>query len=272
MKNPFCFINISVLVSCCISILFFTNCNSSNQNWKEKDAAEDKEIAAYFDTRKPELLLRKNFIDSVLGSLKDQDEKQGLETITDPGLIVQIKSLGTEKEKIKSKFAAFDLNNFFLIYLEKDGELGGYDTDFKEDFTRQLKQTTYRHNHVNLMLMSNDTIYEYPKISYENMFAEFLKRKYLVVVDCLNYIAPEISTEETFEAGLIIKKIRIYDLQSHSLAEEYYLVAASSDDVYVKKSSENAKPSPARLQTDLNRNYFRLFKYSLFLKDRFEGE
>jgi len=104
------------------------------------------------------------------------------------------------------------------------------------------------------------------------MFAEFLKRKYLVVVDCLNYIAPEISTEETFEAGLIIKKIRIYDLQSHSLAEEYYLVAASSDDVYVKKSSENAKPSPARLQTDLNRNYFRLFKYSLFLKDRFEGE
>lgn len=261
-----------VLYCCCAAGIAVAGCGSSTPDWKEKDAAEDKAIAAYFSTRKAELAERKNLIDSLLGTVKDEDETAGLRNVTDPGLIRQIKEQSGQEAKIKSTVSPLALTDFFLVYLEKDDEIGGYETDFREDFTRQYKPTTYRYNHVNIMLQSKDSVYEYPQASYENMFADFLKRKYLVVTDCICHIVPEISTDQTFRAGLIIKKIRIFDLQSRSLADEYYLVAESSESVYVRKASETAPPSPARLKTNLWRNYLNQFNYSLLLKEKFEGE
>lgn len=282
MKNYFGFNNRYIfLIACCGPILFFARCNSSTPNWKKQKAIEQKEIAAYYDTRKPELFARKKVIDSILATIKNEDETLGIKNITDAGLIRQAKAQSAAAVKIKSKLAPLPLIDFFMIYLEKDDELGGYDTEFKEDMTRQLKPATYRNNHVNAMLASESSTYkypegtykyEYPRLSYENMFADFLSKKYLVVIDCISYIAPEISTEETFTKGLIAKKIRIYNLQNRSLEDDFYLTAVSSDDVYLKKSSETAKPNPGRLKSDLWKNYMRLFKYSLFLKDRFEGE
>ncbi len=260
---------------------FLPGCKSSTPNWKMEKEVEQKKIAAYYDSRKPELFAKKKGIDSILATLKDEDEKLGIKNITDAGLKRQIMSYSGESIKVKSKLAPLPLTDFFLIYLEKDDELGGYDTEFKENFTRQLKPTTYRHNHVNAMLSSEGSTYqypegtyeyEYPKGAYENMFADFLKKKYLVVVDCISYIEPEILNEEKFREGLIVKKFRIYNLQNRSLEDEYYLIALSSDNVYVRKASETAKPSPARLKTDLWKNYIRIFNYNLFLKETFDGE
>jgi hypothetical protein len=277
MKNYFNLNNSNILlISCCVSILFFPCCKSSTPDWKKQKAIEQKEIAAYYETRKPELLARK-----IVATLKDEDEKLGIKNITNAGLIRQIQAQSATSVKTKSKLAPLPLTDFFMIYLEKDDELGGYDTEFKEDMTRQLKPTTYRNNYVNAMLASEGSTYVYPegtdeyiypKGSYESMFAEFLNKKYLVVIDCISYIAPEISTNDTFTEGLIVKKIRIYNLHNRSLEDDYYLIAVSSDNVDVRVASETAKPSPGRLKSDLWKNYMHLFKYSLFLKERFEGE
>lgn len=262
-RSASCFLLVTVF-------LLAAGCGSSEPGWKEKDAAEDKEIGAYLTSQRPVLAAKKDRIDSILQSLQDTDEKKGIDNVITAGLQSRIRDILSDSSKYRSGLAPMPLNDMFLIYLEKDDEIGNYEIDFREIFIGKLRETSYRHNHVNILLQSTDSVYEYPLVSYKNMVADFLKRKYLVVSDCICHVPAELISQERYNSGYIVKVIRIYDLTTGKLADEFYLATGSSESMYLRLRKGDEMPSSGRLKTDLRRNYLKLFHYSIFLKESLE--
>ena len=243
---------------------------SSKPGWKEKEEAEDREIGAYFASQRPVLAAKKDRIDSILHSLQDVDEKKGIGNISAAGLERQISGILSGSTRFRSALAPIALDNMFLIYLEKNDESGDYETDFREVFAGKLRETSYRYNDINIMLQSTDSVFTNPIATYKLMVADFLKRKYLVVTDCICLVPAELISQQEYSSGYIVKKIRIYDLTTGKIADEYYLATGSSESMYLRIRKGDAMPSTSHMKVDLRRNYLKLFHYSIFLKESLE--
>lgn len=184
-------------------------------------------VEKYYDSVKDALHAKTNNIQDILKKAEDHEE-----TDLAPGkglneLPQAAKDVITNPEAAKAKLYPLKNEDCFILDIEsiKGKPALSYFETGPILHTELLSDDIYLVSQKDSIGNQRDP--EYFKKHVEN----YLKRKYLVLVDCQYYYYPQQLTMSEFNGGHLIKKVSVYDIDTKKLADSYYLYATSSSKI-----------------------------------------
>ena len=225
------------------SVFIFISCGSRNGEVKE-----------YYDTIKAELHTKQNNIDAILSEIKDNDEKSFEEMQDTTKIQDEVKFAIRHPKDVKCKLPPIYKPDYFLVNAEMKKKVR-----YKYFAATDSRATDLFTDDMYYIIKKDSLKYELFLDIFKNKVADFTKRKYLIVLDCIYYkntVQPDLYSTD-FVKGHVVKRVDIYSIENRKLLDSYYLFASSSGFI------QHDKESFADFNEDLGNNLVKELDRSL---------
>jgi hypothetical protein len=210
-----CFIGVAITI-------LFSSCGGNKKQ---------KECIQYFDSVKASVVAHETAMKAIADTLKDTPENSDATLFS---AILAREELKRKNDPFGFKTRSVSINpaESFIVSVEalrkKDGVkefgeddselplyrngIGAYLQQYGEDI-RTGKKDCFNGTQVNYLKRDID---------------DYMKIKYLVVTDCLFHKMPQLAGSNTYTPGLLVKEVRIIEIGSRKMVQQYHITANSS--------------------------------------------